>query len=365
MEKEVQFLLDTLEIYSPSENEGELASFLLKEMRDELGFQKTRIDSAGNVIGEVGDGKTHVLLCGHMDTVPGELPVKIEGDRVFGRGAVDAKSALCAMLVAASRLKGKSLKVTVVGATREEGDSLGIETLIEAGGDYNFAILGEPAGASRVTVGYRGRIEMQVITSTSGGHAASPWAHPSAVEEALRLLERIRDYEKAHTQGENHFHSLSVALTLINGGNYSNVIPANCAMTLDVRVPVGMRCEAVMSDIKTIAEKYEKERTVVRVGLSFEKPTQPYESDSNSLIIRSFQRSIIKNLGEKPALTHKTGTGDMNTLAERMKIPCATYGPVDSRLAHTDREFVEVTDYLNSIKVLTGVFKELEGLATD
>lgn len=364
MEEEVQLLLDTLKIYSPSENEGELASFLLKKMRDELGFQKTRLDSAGNVIGEAGEGKTHVLLCGHMDTVPGELPVKLEGGRLFGRGAVDAKSALCAMVVAASRLKSKRLKVTFAGATREEGDSLGIETVIGTGGDYDFAILGEPAGASRVTVGYRGRIEMQVITATSGGHAASPWAHPSAVEEALRLLERIKGYEKAHTQGENHFRSLSVALTLINGGNYSNVMPTSCAMTLDVRVPVGMRCEAVMSDIKGIAERYERERGVVRVELSFEKPTQPYESDSNSLIVRSFQRSIIKNLGEKPALTHKTGTGDMNTLAERMKIPCATYGPGDSRLAHTDREYVDVKDYLDSIKVLTGVFTELEGLTT-
>ncbi|MBI2648047.1 MAG: M20/M25/M40 family metallo-hydrolase, partial [Thaumarchaeota archaeon] len=147
MEKAVQLLLDTLKIYTPSEKEGPLASFLLGQRREEFGFRNTRIESAGNVLGEIGEGSTHVLLCGHMDTVPGELPVKLEGDRVFGRGAVDAKSALCAMMVAASQLKGRGLKVTVAGATREEGDSLGIETLIARGGDYNFAILGEPGGA--------------------------------------------------------------------------------------------------------------------------------------------------------------------------------------------------------------------------
>lgn len=362
MEKAVQLLLDTLKIYSPSEKEGPLASFLLGQMRDEFGFRNTRIDSAGNVLGEIGEGSTHVLLCGHMDTVPGELPVKLDGDRVFGRGAVDAKSALCAMMVAASQLKGRGLKVTVAGATREEGDSLGIETLIARGGDYNFAILGEPGGAERITVGYRGRVEMHITTHTSGGHAASPWAHPSAVEEGLRVLQRIKEYERDHAHGEDHYRSLSVALTLITGGNYSNVIPTSCAMTLDIRVPLGMNCETVVSDVKHLAEIYEKENGVARVELAFEKPTEPYEADPNSLVLRSFQRSIIKNLGQKPGLIHKTGTGDMNTLAERMKIACATYGPGDSRLAHTDREFVEVKDYLNSIKVLTGVFTEIEHL---
>ena len=53
----------------------------------------------GNVIGELGDEGPRILLCGHMDTVPGEIPVRIEGDLLYGRGAVDAKSSLAAMLV--------------------------------------------------------------------------------------------------------------------------------------------------------------------------------------------------------------------------------------------------------------------------
>lgn len=362
MEKAVQLLLDTLKIYTPSEKEGPLASFLQRQMRDEFGFRNTRIDSAGNVLGETGEGSTHVLLCGHMDTVPGELPVKLEGRRIFGRGAVDAKSALCAMIVAASQLRGGNLKLTVAGATREEGDSLGIETLMKAGERYAFAILGEPAGASRVTVGYRGRIQLEVRTTTSGGHASSPWAHPSAVDEALQILERFKSYEKLHSEAENRYRSLSIALTIISGGAYSNVIPVGCKMTLDVRVPLGMNCVTVLSDLGGIARDYERDRGVVKVRLTSEKPTEPYESDPNSPIIRSFQRSIIKNLGAKPALIHKTGTGDMNTLAEMTKIQCATYGPGDAKLAHTDQEFVEVKDYLNSIKVLTGVFTEIEHL---
>ncbi len=78
--------------------------------------------------------------------------------------------------------------------------------------------------------------------------------------------------------------------------------------------------------------------------------------------MRAFQRSIIKSLSTRPVLTHKTGTGDMNTLAQLMGIPCVTYGPGDSRLEHTEGEYVEVGDYLSSIKVLKGVIHEFATL---
>ena len=56
----------------------------------------------------------------------------------------------------------EGMKVTMACVTREEGDSLGGETLIESGGDYDYAVFGEPAGAGRVTVGYRGRTAARI-----------------------------------------------------------------------------------------------------------------------------------------------------------------------------------------------------------
>jgi LysW-gamma-L-lysine carboxypeptidase len=85
----------------------------------------SRTDRAGNSIGEMGTGKRHLLFCGHMDTVPGVIRVRREGDRIYGRGAADAKSPMCAMISAAAAAKNPSVRVTMACVTREEGDSLG------------------------------------------------------------------------------------------------------------------------------------------------------------------------------------------------------------------------------------------------
>ncbi|MDA4135768.1 MAG: M20/M25/M40 family metallo-hydrolase [Thaumarchaeota archaeon] len=363
MQQEIELLLDSLKVYSPSTKEGRLSGMLQKRMRA-LGFANVRTDVAGNAIGEVGSGSPHLLLCGHMDTVPGFIAVRREGDRVYGRGAADAKSPMCAMISAAAAQRDGPLHATMACVTREEGDSLGIHTLIDAGGDYDAAVFGEPGGAHRVAVGYRGRVEARLTVTTAGGHAASSWAHPSAVDQALALFTKMQRYERGKTVGEDHYRSVNVSLTMIRGGSYSNVIPGRCRLTLDVRLPPGTPSAAVKADLLAVTEGHAKRNPGASFKLEFEEPTEAYEAPTDSLVVRAFQRSILKSLHTRPAFTHKTGTGDMNTLSERMGIPCVTYGPGDSRLEHTDGEYVEIPDYLNSIAVLQGMFREFASLSS-
>ncbi len=134
-------------------------------------------------------------------------------------------------------------------------------------------------------------------------------------------------------------------------------------MTLDVRVPVGMTCEKVRADLTELVRMIPPGRESPNIELDFAEATEPYESDTSSVLVRSFQRSIIKNLSQKPVLIHKTGTGDMNTLAQEMRVSAVTYGPGDSRLEHTSREAVSIGDYLRSIEVLRGVFAEIVALS--
>ncbi|MEM2588312.1 MAG: M20/M25/M40 family metallo-hydrolase, partial [Candidatus Bathyarchaeia archaeon] len=99
-EQAIQFLTSLLKFYSPSGKEQEVSVFIADEMR-KFGF-KVDIDGVGNVLGKAGHGKPVILLCGHIDTVPGYIPVKKVNGKLYGRGAVDAKSPLAAMILAAT-----------------------------------------------------------------------------------------------------------------------------------------------------------------------------------------------------------------------------------------------------------------------
>src|SRR5512147_818990 len=117
-EQAVRFLTNLLGIYSPSGKEQDIANFLALEMK-RMGYE-VGIDSIGNVIGVVGSGAPVILLCGHMDTVAGHVPLRVEEGKIYARGAVDAKGPLAAMVMAAVQavkepgFKGKVLVASVV-----------------------------------------------------------------------------------------------------------------------------------------------------------------------------------------------------------------------------------------------------------
>jgi LysW-gamma-L-lysine carboxypeptidase len=116
-------LIGLVERYSPSGQERGAADWLVARMRA-LHFSRSFVDEAGNAVGVMGDGPQQVVLLGHIDTVPGEIPVRVEEDILYARGAVDAKGPLACFVDAVSRLGPvEGWQFVVVGAVEEERDS--------------------------------------------------------------------------------------------------------------------------------------------------------------------------------------------------------------------------------------------------
>src|SRR6266498_2965864 len=143
LDQDVALLGALVAIPSVSRGERDAVEWLVERMR-ERGFRAS-IDDAGNAVGEIGSGPTHVVLLGHIDTVPGEIPVRIEDGELVGRGAVDAKGPLAAFVAAASE-PVDGLRVTVVGAVEEESPT-------SAGARHralhpapDWCVIGEPSG---------------------------------------------------------------------------------------------------------------------------------------------------------------------------------------------------------------------------
>ena len=122
----VELIHGLVAIPSLSRQEAEASQWLVGRMRS-AGYDRAFVDEAGNAVGEVGalDAAHLVVLLGHIDTVPGDIPVRIEatddGEVLFGRGSVDAKGPLAAFVAAGARLgparaRQLGLRVVVVGA---------------------------------------------------------------------------------------------------------------------------------------------------------------------------------------------------------------------------------------------------------
>jgi len=347
----VRLLEKLLETYSPSGNESRIADLLSDEMC-RIGFSVTT-DEVGNVIGEAGTGTPSIMLCGHMDTVPGLLPVKTEGGKLYGRGAVDAKSPLAMMLVASARMIKRRYprRLQLVAVVDEEGTGSGIRNIIRKGISADYAIFGEPSGTSNITIGYKGSLHLRVTCETETGHAAAPWLFENAIEHALnvwRTIGRIRFNEE---DMNSRFYSITSCLTKIDGGNGLNEIPSICTLHADIRIPPRVTAERFMDRAGECVQQYRQRNPRTKVTMELEDKEEPFETDKSSALVRSFKWAIRKVTSQPAILVRKTGTGDINAFAAAVKRPMIVYGPGDSRLDHTAYEHVRITEYLDAIEV--------------
>ena len=355
----VDLLIRMVNVYSPSGEEEGLADLLSEEMKS-LGFEVER-DAVGNVIGRLRGERPRLLLCGHMDTVPGTIPVKVEDGVLYGRGAVDAKAPLAAMIVAASQLVREGYKgaILVVGAVDEEGKGRGVKHLVMEGVDVDYAIFGEPTDVKTITIGYKGSLYLKITCETETGHSSAPWIFENAVEKAIEIWGLIKCQMTLHERHESHFQSLSTCLRRIEGGGVSSVIPALCEIHIDFRIPPFFTVEQVLTEISGLIEGYKAENPAVRVNVEVDDYTEPYLADKRSPLVKALSQAIWKVRRTRTMLVNKTGTGDMNVFGRLTEVPTVTYGPGDPHLDHTPNEHISISNYLESIKILKECLKGL------
>ena len=357
----VKMLEKSLRLYTPSLNEKSIAEFLADKC-DDLGFENIHIDEVGNLIATKGSGSPKILLCGHMDTVPGKIKVRKEGDMLYGRGASDAKAPLLAMLFAAASIQNNNGTVTFVGAVDEEGNATGIKNLIKDKLDFDYAIFGEPSGVKQVTIAYKGRLAINLrINVGESAHASAPWLSKNAIEESMIFIKELKKILESGQQDKKKGMMITATLTEINGGVSHNITPKECVSTLDIRIPVDTNCKKVEEQISKSVDEVSKKRGV-EAFYSILDETEPFEAPHNSPLVRAFTLGVLDVEHTRPTLIRKTGTGDMNVIGIRLKIPVVTYGPGDPHASHTVNESVSIDEYLRGIEVLKRTLHHLKRL---
>lgn len=346
----VEFLREILSVYSPSGGERELAVYL-KERLKRLGLE-TEIDEMGNVIAALGDvprgrERPDLLFLGHIDTVPGFIPVREAKGRLYGRGAVDAKGPfiafVAALLRAHRKLGGRS--VVLVGAVGEESEGEGTRHILP-----RFlpgaVVVGEPSGWEGIGLGYKGRLSVRYSLSLPVQHTTAPG--PAAPELALEFWRRLRLYTRRFNRGRTHrFNSLELTLRHISSAD--DGLLEQVVLQLVFRMPPGLDPEELRKDVKALAGS---------AAVSFGGGEQAFLASKNTWLMRAFLRAI-RAVGGKPKFVVKTGTSDMNLVGPAWGCPILAYGPGDSCLDHTPKEHMELEEFSRGIRVLTEVLELL------
>ena len=336
-----ELLVKLVRIPSVTDNERpcarQLASFFERHDRE------VWLDDIGNVRAPADDS---VLLTSHIDTVPGDIPVRVEREDdevLWGRGSVDAKGSLASMAAAAVET-GASF----VGVVGEEVDSRGSRHVVETREDSPEAVInGEPSGWNGITLGYRGILGGTYLVTSESGHSSRPGNN--AVQDAMDWWNRV-EAEFDHDEFVPVFERVTCKPIDIRGGLSDDGLSVEARMDVQLRVPPKYTADEVR----------ERADGCLEAGtVNWHDMVEPVMESPRTPLARAF-RAAIRQQGGEPRLLRKTGTSDMNVFAQHWDGPIVSYGPGDSDLDHAPDEHLPLEHYDRAVEVLVDVTERMQ-----
>ena len=321
-------------IPSVSGNE-EAVGFFLKDYLNGLGWKvelQPVSENQNNVIATLND-TPRVFLSTHMDVVPPHIPPTEDEEKIYGRGACDAKGIIAAQITAAEMLRAEG--VTDIGllfTVDEEQSSTGaqVANLHPIAASCEYLINGEPTD-NDLAIGSKGSLRMFLKTEGKAAHSAYPEEGESAIE---KLIEALTDLRNTELPNDEFFGQTTLNIGTISGGLKTNIVPPNAEAGLHVRL---------VTDEKPVIELLHKvvgDRGKIEV-MSFSRPVK-------MLQVEGFNQKVVRFTTDIP---HLPNWGTPLLL-----------GPGSILVAHTKNEFVlkadleiSVRNYVNLVKKLLSV----------
>jgi succinyl-diaminopimelate desuccinylase len=278
--------------------------------------------------------RERVVLAGHLDTVPepeGGLPVRVEGERIYGRGASDMKAGDAVMLALLEDFSWEHswVEPTFVFYEREEGPYVenGLETVFAENPwvlDVGLALLLEPT-AGALEVGCVGTAQIEVTFGGRLAHSARPWQGDNAITAAGEFLSELheRQVEEVVVEGLTFYEAL--VPTMARGGRARNVVPDTFWINVNYRFAPGKD----KGDVRQLFEEL-LAGSADYVVADF-APSGPVDL-GNPLL----QKLIETGLEVRP----KQAWTDVARFAQR-GVAAANFGPGLPSQAHQEAEFVE------------------------
>lgn len=323
-------LEDLVATPSPSGQEAKAAQVLTDHL--EAWGLDPWTDEAGNVHAACGpeDGP-RVLLLGHLDTVPGQPPVRWEDGVLWGRGAVDAKGPLVAHAAALACLDQPQIGVELVAAVGEETDSRGARRLTQTLPEPAAVIIAEPTSLGTIGLGYKGCLRGRLVATATPSHPGA--GEPLAGELLLDGIQALTAWT-GNPERDPGFdqHTLRVTDLTVDRSTGEETAQAHIDLRLPGQVPSADELGACLPG--PVALEIDEAVPAVRVT--------PRDPVATSL------RAALAEDGTRARQVVKTGTSDWNVVAQTWQVPTAAYGPGDPALDHTPDEHVALAEVLQA-----------------
>jgi acetylornithine deacetylase len=372
------------------------------------------VDSAGNTIATRGNKRdiaeptransnnsesalgTHLVLNTHIDTVSPHIPLNrdqsqshqsppktdtgtdttlhsdtsiaadvstedmTESDRIYGRGACDAKGPLAAMLTAfLSAHLPANATLTLAVTPDEEVLSTGAAALDL---DADMYIVGEPTGLDVCTAA-KGRFQGTLTLTGTAAHAAAPTTGVNAIAAVEDALKAIRTYDAGRPNATHpQLGRPTLTPTTIDGGTATNQVPATCRVVLDRRSVPPETADAFREKLTTAVMTAVSEEIGINFTLT-DRPTpflEAFATDPNHELVTTLI-DIIKQTGESTQQRCFTAATEASYFAPA---PVVVFGPGvladdTGAVAHADREYVTASSVMKASRVLTDAIQRL------
>jgi len=349
---------------NPPGNEKKIARYIkdfledLKIQAELIEFEKNRVD----LIASIGKGKG-LMLNGHMDTVPaGDMSKwkydpfegRIVKGKIYGRGSTDMKGGLAAILIAVKNLQKEKFKrkLLLTFVADEEVAMKGSDCLIknrkEIFKNIKYGLIGECTDL-RARIAQKGIVQIKVRFKGKAAHGSKPELGDNAIYKASGFIQETRKLiEKLKKEKHPLLGSGTINVGVIKGGTKINVVPEFCDIEIDRRIIPKENPKIAVNQIKRILRKL-KLKAVIKV----EKSRLAMQISPKMELIR-----ILKSI-TKTKLIGESGYTEAELFYRDAKLPCFSYGPGTSELAHTTNEYILIKNLRKAVKIYEKLIRKV------
>ena len=322
-------------------------------------------ESRANVVVHIKSAgpKPGLLFACHLDVVPpGEGKWKHppfsaveENGRVYGRGSVDLKGSIAALLSAVEQIVRHERKlngdIIVAMVAGEETDSCGARRFISQYKDelppLAGVVVAEPTNFEVITA-HRGLLWLEVITKGKTAHGSAPHLGVNAITSMRLVLDEL---DKLNLGGEKHelLGDCSMSVNTIGGGKAVNVVPDRCSVKIDIRTLPSQNHTETIAEFEKIFAQIKKTKSDFDAEVHVVRDVEALETDTDCNFVKQFCSTVGVD---------KTTTAGFCTdgpFFAALDAPVVIFGPGCSELCHKPDEYIELADLEKAVEEYSAI----------